>query len=444
MHHTLDNYSNISDSYNFDYNYMELRSKIGKAKAGHDQYDGVKDVFNDACKELEIDTNLLKRIRVFQIGFVNRDRDSIEFFGGNLTGVHTVRFLQQDKDKWFDEVIEVDDGQLGERLTALPDINRNWFISSDTMNLSCVWLTHVIYNSKKLTEKEKNEGMINILLILQYKYLTSILYNSFRYPADKAIAEATYAQLSYKFALKQYGSWNALLIARAEEIISEKSIHIDTIRNMHYDERIVYMLNDVQGRIKDITKNIIRVHYSVKESGQRIHTSSSVMTDHEGEEILKDRTHHMNEYTRYINSIIHDKNSFIKQELTDIIESLIHTMPSKLFLMTLEWMSNNYRQSGANEIEEIINNMIIYTFSFINENKDLIKKESDLAILLSKLKGSIMSSRNVDNDLSKVKEQCEDIVKKATSNTNPSVIASVRTGVLLYCILRCLVKNHYS
>jgi hypothetical protein len=429
---------------NFDWNYDKLRMTSFHPKAGHDPVDGIRNIFNDECKTLAIDVGLLKRIRLYQVNFVNRNQDHAEFFGSNLTGVHVVRFLPSDRDRWFDEIIEVNDGPLGERLVALPDVNEKWFISSDTFNLSCVWLAHTIYNNKKLSDQQKHDGMLDIFLILQYKYLTSILFHWFRYPADRATAEATYAQLTYKFAIKQYGSWIALLTARAEELISKTSIHYNTIRNMHDDKEVVYMLNDTQGRIKDIMKNIYAVFERVHNSGARIRTTSSVSIDHEGEEILKDRTHHLMIYTRYINTVVSDKNSFIKGELTDIIESLLQTMPGKLFLNTLDWMSNNYRQTGASEIEEVLNGMLIYTFSFIAENKELIRKESDLAILLSKLKGSIMSSRSTDEELMNLRDKTEIIVKKATQNHNESVIAATRTGVLLYVVLRSLTMKHYG
>ena len=426
------------------WNYDKLRAHIGKVKGTTDPLDGIKTIFNEECRDLLIDTNLLKRLKQYQINFVNRNQEHSEFFGGNLTGVQVVRFLPSDRDRWFDEVIEVNDGPLGEKLLALPEVNKDWYVSSDTMNISCIWLAHVIFNNKKFSNEERHEGLINIFLILQYKYLTSILYHWFRYPADRATAEATYAQLSYKYAIKIYGSWIALLTARAEEIISESSIHYKTLKYMHDDHDVIYMLNDTQGRIKDILKNIYAVFDRVHKSGARIATTSSVMIDHEGEEILKDRSHHLAIYTRYLNTIISDKNGFIKSELTDIIEKLMHTMPSKIFLMTLEWMSNNYRQSGANEVEEVLNEVLVYAFSFIADNKELIKKESDLAILLSKLKGSFMASRNSDEALMSLKDKCEKIVVKATANHNDSVISATKTGVLLYCVLRSLTMKYYS
>lgn len=402
----------------------------------------ILEVFNNECIHLKIDMHLLKRLKKYQTDFILKNSDHQEFFGGNLTGVHVVRFTNADRNRWFDEIIEVDDIPLEERLQALPDVVKEFHVSSDTMNLSCVWLTHSIFTSSFLNDEQKEEGMTLVMLILQYKYLTSLLSHYFRYPADRAIAEATYAQLSFKFSIKVYGSWSALLENRSIEIISKESIHYKTITAMNIDTDVVYMLNDTQNRIRDILKNICSVFHYVKEQGDRIITTSSVI-EHEGVSVLKEKTHDQSSYYRYINSIVSDKNSFIKSELCSVIEKLVYTIPPKLFISSLEWMSINYRQRTAGVIEEVLNECIIHCFDYINSNKGTIRTNTDYATLLTKLKGVYMSSRSTDPVLFALREKTEKIVKMATGNKNNSVISSVRTGILLYTVLRTLVKDHY-
>jgi hypothetical protein len=400
-------------------------------------------VFESECKDLVIDSRLVKKIIQFQHDFVNKNEDHIRFFGGNLTGVEVVRFTEGDRDRWFNEILEVDDGPLEDRLLALPDVNENYHVSSDTMNISCVWLAHAIYTSPKLTTSQKHDAMIDIILVLQYKFLTSRLYRHFIYPADRATAEATYAELSYKFAIKVYGSWSALLDARSEEIISKDSIHYETITKMKKDDDVVYMLNDVQGRIRDMLKKIYNVFITVHAQGKRIASTSSVV-EYDGETILRDRTKNLSVYIRYLDSIITDKNSFIRDELTIIIEKLMHTMPPKLFMESLTWMSTNYRQNGAGEVEEVLNDMMIFSFDYLSKNRSLLKNAKDIPQLLSTIRGVLMSSRSTDPVLFSIREKVESIVKKATGNKSESLISSTRTGICLYLVLRAFTMNHYS
>lgn len=405
--------------------------------------DSIKSVFEKECADLDLGAKLAKRLHQYQTGFVHKNEDHIAFFGGNLLGVQTVRFNDSDRDRWFDEILEVDSSYLQEQLLALPTVNAEFHVSSDTMNLSCAWLTHAIYNSKTMTDQQRHDAMIDVILVLQYKFLTSRLYRLFRYPADKAVAEATYAQLSYKYAIKQHGSWSALFHARAEEIISKDSIHFPVINKMDQDDKVVYMLNDTQGRIRDMLKNIYGLFRQVHAQGTKITTTSQVV-EHDGESILKDKSKNLLAYGRYLNSIVTDKNSFIRQEIVGVIGKLMYTMPEKLFLQTLGFMSDNYRQARAGQIEEILNEVLIHSFDYLSENRELIRNERDLPGILSRLRGVYMSSRSTDPVLFALREKTEAVVRQATGNKNSSVIASVRTGVLLYLVARAFSMRHYT
>jgi hypothetical protein len=405
--------------------------------------DSIKSVFDEECGSLVIDSNLVKQLQLYQTNFVNKNLDHIKFFGGNLTGVQVVRFMPNDRDRWFGEILKTDDGPLSEKLEALESINTEHHIASDTMNLSCVWLAHQIANAKKLTNEEKHSAQINIFLILQYKFLTSLLFRYFKYPADESVAAATYAQLSLKFSIKEYGSWQAVLVARSEDIIDKSSIHRLTIDTMLKDAKVTYLLSDAQGRVRDMLKNIYKVFDQVNKSGMRITTVSSVV-EHDGVSVLKDKTKNISAYERYIHSVVSDKNSFIREELSRIIEKIMHTMPPRLFYMTLEWMSNNYRQQGAAEIERVITNTVVHCFDYLSQNRDVLKDTGDLPALLSRLRGAYMSSRSTDPALFALREDLEVIIRKATDTKSTSLIASVRTGVLLYICLRTLTMKHYS
>lgn len=404
----------------------------------------VKAVFDENCSHLKFDNKLAKKFSDYQIAFVNKNEDSMTFFGGNLIGVQVVRFTNQDKEKWFTDILEIDDILLEEKLIELPGINQNFHISSDLFNLSAVWLIHRFMNSPLLHDKQKEQVLLDIALALNYKYLTSILYWWFKYPADPQVAAATYAQLSYKFAIKQYGSWYATLVARCNDFLDEKSIHYQVLKKFNDDGKIVYMLNDTQGRIKDLLKNYCSEFYKVKEQGLKIKSTSSLTLDNDGEQIVRDKTKNLLGYTRYMHSIITDKDSFIKSDLIDVIANVIHTMPPKLLVASLEYCSNNYRHVGASEIEELIDLTITHSFSYLNNNRNLLKDTNDLAALISKLRGVYMSSRSNEPDLILMRKKAEHIVKSATKIKNDNVIASVRTSLLLYLVLRSFCKNYYS
>ena len=404
--------------------------------------ESVKSIFDRECAHLSFDTKLANKLSKYRLGFELRNQDHITFFGGNLTGVQVVRFLPEDRDLWFEDIIEAGEFILTDELDKVSAIDKSRVVTSDTMNLSFVWMLHRLLNSK-LPEKIKHAAMIDVCMIMQFKFLTSRLYRHFRFPADPTIAAATYAQLSYKYAIKQYGSWKELLLARSEDIISKKSIHYKTFLTMDDDNKVTYVLSDVQGRIREMLKNIYDVHLRVKNQNSRILTTSSLI-EYDGEIFLKDVTNNLAVYNRYIHSIITDKRSFIKEELKSVIEKLVHTMSPRMFEKTLEWMSHNYRQKGAESIEEGVTNVILYSLDYLKVNKSTLRNLNDLPGMLSKLRGSFMSSRNTDPLIVETKKQFEDIVHQATGSKHTGIIASVRTGAMLYVVARTLTKKHYS
>lgn len=404
--------------------------------------ESIRTVFEDECAGLVIDTKLAKRILNYEQNFVQKNENHIAFFGGNLLGVQVVRFNSSDRDRWFDEILEVEPDYLEHRLLSLPTVNENWNISSDTMNLSCAWLLHALYVSK-IPEKEKHAAMIAVAQVLQYRYITSLLFHFFKYPAEKSLAEATYAQLSYKFAIKQHGSWGEVLRVRAEDVCSNDSIHVRTIRQMDADADVTYLLNDMQGRIRGMMKKVYSVFMQTKNTKSRISTTSQVV-EHDGEAILKDKSKNLLAYGRYLNSVITDKPSFVREELTTVIEQLMYTMPPKAFHQTLEYMSNNYRQARAGDIEAVLNETLVHSFEYLAANRKEIRNERDLPTILSKLRGVYMSSRSTDQALFSLRAKTEKIIRDATGNKNDSAVASVRTGVLLYLVARAFTMHHYT
>ncbi len=239
------------------------------------------------------------------------------------------------------------------------------------------------------------------------------------------------------------------MTARAEEIIAKvndrerESIHYQTITKMDNDDDVIYMLNDTQGRIRDALKNIYGVFLRVHKEGGRI-VSTSMLVEHDGESILLDKSKNLLAYGRYINAIVSDKNSFIREELTSLIEKIMHTMSPRFFMETLVWMSYNYRQSGAQVIEEILNETLIHSFDYLGHHRSALRNSHDLPGLISTLCGVYKASRSTDPALLSLREKVESVVRKATGSKNGGIVSSVRTGILLYIVLRTFTMQHYT
>ena len=405
-------------------------------------YRNVKAVFDDLAT-VKLDPDYLKRLQAYITHFLNRNSDHVAFFGGNLTGVYVVRFTDADRREFFDSFVGVEESVLTPHLHALDGINPDFQVSSDPFNLACMYLAYALGRTTKLNPKLKDQAQHSILLLMNIRLLTSLLFRFFRYPADPDIAKATYEALSFKFSLRRLGSWLKVLEERADNIRAKDSLHYKVIANFDKDRDIVYAINDIQGRLRDMLKNITGIHMQLHASGSRIQTVSSVV-EIDGVEQLRDQTKSLQKYTRYITGIIADRNSFIKEELVGVIERNSKALPSRPFRSTLEWFSEHYGKRETELINRCINNLLVHAFDYLNANRTLFRNAVDLPNLLTKLKGTYMASRNSDALLQSVKDDMESIVFKATGSKNDAVIAAVRTGTMLYVVARALSLKHYA
>ncbi|MCK9234828.1 MAG: hypothetical protein M0R77_00770 [Gammaproteobacteria bacterium] len=404
----------------------------------------IKGVFDELCSHLIFDDNLLKKVNAFRIGFLTRNEEHIKFFGGNLTGVEVVRFTPSDADYWTDQILGVSETLLTNELRKLPTIIPSFKVSSDTLNNSFIWMMHKFLTSSKLSKEKQRAGAFEVAMVMNYRYLTSRLWNHFRYPADPEVAAATYAALSRKFALKQYGNWTKTLEARSSDIIDPRGIHYKKILTMDDDIEVRKMINDTQLRIRSMIKNIVNVHFRLHAQGVKMTSSASVM-EHEGEMILKDQVGGYSQYYRYLLDIISDKRSFVKPMLTNVIIKAMSTMPEKQFYVTLNWLSDNSKKAQYEErISKLITDITIHAFNYLYSKRNTFSNTNDIGNAISSLKGAYSSSRTTDPLLISIREQTEELVAIATNTRHKGNIASVRTGVLLYIVTRALTKQYFS
>ncbi len=405
----------------------------------------IRDVYLKAAREVEFvaDSNLIGRLARYERDFANRDEDHINFFGSNLAGVYKIRFKPEDRDNWFLNIINLDEIDLADGIKDVAYLDPKWKRPNDVMNLSCVWLMHEIHNSKHLSPSEKEEGIYLTALILMYKFLGSLLAHYFPFVTDRGTMEATIASLSMKYAIKTSGTWGNLLKTRAKEIASANTIHRRTYVRFDSDKDITYMINDIQGRLRELLKNICEVFYRVRASTDRIVTESSVLT-FDGDTVVKDKSRKYTSYIRYAQTILPEKQNFIREELVSVVCDLVHTLPPKHLNEALEWMCYNFRVKGGEEVEELVEETLLHCFALISSNRAAYGQNSSIEALLGKLRALYTASRMSDPALMKMKELADSIAAKSVKSKNASILAGVRTTIQLYIVLRTLAMNHYS
>lgn len=400
------------------------------------------EVFDYHFRKVKFDARLAHRIYTFERNFVNKNQQHVEFFNGNLLGVVKVVFTPTDYGVWFDEVLEVDDTELTTDIGRLPTVNDKWEVGSDTFYITCVMLCGYFYRSN-LSIKVKNDAMRNILMIMQYKMITSNLANYFKYQASREVMEAVKEAMSKKFHIKKLGSWYNVFKNRADDFLfSNESIHKNAIYNSSPDAKIIYVITDTKTRINSIVKNHWELLKEVQEKEKKIVDSTIYFQSEDGME-LSDLRRDVSVYRTYIHSIIGIADSFVKEELIEILAKVMPKWSTNLFTKVLTDFSNEYSEN--HDLQNLINEILTHAFEYMYDKIHLTHNSNiDYPFILQKLKGIYQSSIASDPRLLQIRKEVTDFIVRHNRHTSDALVSSMRTGFLLYIIFRTLTRRHYS
>lgn len=405
-----------------------------------DRDDAVKDIFDGLVDDLVINPRWVSNLRRFVYSFATKNNDHTEFFGSPYLGTHRILFKTSDRVTFFRDIIDVDEVRLRDQLIRTKWINEDFKVSSDAFNLSIVYLMHRVWISD-LQNNMKNDALINLVMLFHYRIITSIMNRYFKYLVKPSVAITAYNKLSLKFDIKRYGSWNDLFKARGEFVIDPRTgIHFDAFTRMDNDKKIVYMVNDMESRLKGVINDYTKVLYEIKDSVDLVETDSGLAVL-DGELNIKDVQKQVNRYKNYIDNVISDGSSFFKQELvTYAAKAIPRTDADKLEIIIREFPSQ-YTHAKGEGYREFVDDITTHLFEYLSSNAI---RHTDLKNVLFKVRGAYTSSKSTNALLFKLRKNGDELVKSLTGIKTEIKITSLRTSLMLYIVLRTLTMESYK
>lgn len=404
----------------------------------------LKEVLDEHFSHVKFDKKLMEVVCRFQFEYINGTSERLDFFSGNLLGAHIVRFTDADVQKFFDRVIDVDRERLSDDIDHCPAINPKFIVSSDRLNITLFYVMHRFLTSPLLKPELAAKAAHFTALIFFYRCLAAILSDWFKFPADEEICKLAYSKLSMKFLIKKLGSWLKVCEYRANSLLDkEEGIHFGNIVKFTDDLSIVYAMNDSQGRIRELLKDYYAVFEKVRVSGDSIATTSSVYTDAEGEDTVKEKLKSIESMVIYAKHIIISRDDFVVDRIVSIIANTNSNTSFRMVRETLYWLSAQYNdRKYHNDIDEFLGLVIVYSMHLL-ENNPNIPHMRDYPKILVELKNLYLSTRSTDQDLIRIRELGEKLVKASShKKLSDGLVSSTRTSVILYIILRVLLGSH--
>ena len=424
------------DESSFDYLVGGLEALFGDINYGSGH--SILPVLDRLSEGLKFDSKWANTLHAYVFNFMTRkvgDVDYAEFFGSPYVGLQRVNFTTGDRNEWFTEVFDVDEADLKEHLHANKLISKTWNVVGDVFNLTIPYLLYRAFHSKDLTDTLKHRAMVDIIMMYHCKCLTSILSNDYRYLARKEVAHETYKRLSLKYDIKRYGSWRALIEARAEFIINPKTgIHYKTFTQMTDDKKIIYMVGDIQDRLRGLINDINKVFHVVKNDTNLTSLVSSNVKLEDGIGV-RDVTKEVSAFRNHLLQSL-SSESFFKQELVEYASKVMGHSPQDKLEYIIKQFPAQYNSPKGEKYRWFIDEVLTHLFDYLYA-KNI--RPDNLKTVLFKMRGAYLSS-----GAGELREVGDGIIKDLTGIKTPITISSLRTSLMLYIDLRALAMNHYQ
>ncbi len=430
----------------------------------------------DAKFPISINESNYKQIRSFCMGFETRDKHPYALNTAYL-GLHKIQFTQVDRSTYFEifygsssevsakYIQELTNSssfrkytpsskmsEMSVSLKSIDEIDETRKTQSDVFNLFTVYLLHKVHTSS-LNKAMKTDYITNILKILQYRFFTSLVGQRFKYGAHEDVMRSTIDNLSNKFAIVQYGSWKKLIEARAEEFYDTKSIHYKTISTGGDDKALLYLITDVQTRLRNQINIITSKYYESKDNADAIRSYSLSGKDLDGEKILIDQKSAYEVMTNNLVKEMYVLSDLIDNELVSLVCKLYPNITPDTFKLVLRKLSikiveqsksknpekgiDEVRKSGEIDIyiglRVYIRYLIQHTYRFCIVNKVDVKNK--LAILKA-TKDVYSSSRIANSDILSVKESTAVLVDSCGVSKRAATLTSLKLALISYILIK--------
>lgn len=403
----------------------------------------IKEIFDRQFDGVKIDRALCARVIEFSNRFMTRNQDHNEFFGGVFIGVNTVRFLDSDRDHWYNDVLTIDGHALAEDFKRNASaVNHDFNVMGNVFNYTGIYLCYRLHKTTGIPQSLRNQAMVHAIMVQHYSYLTSLFYRRFeRYAASREIMQATYNSLSKRYDIRRVESWRELIEERGEEIVFKNPLYRQAVQQFAPDNKIISLVTTTQGRLRELINAYYRAYVETLRRGDRVKTEGTNMVTADGETILRDRIRGYSTYQHYIRRVAQDDRDFYRAELVTVVTNIVKNAPPQILEKVLHEIPKKIATNKY--LEDMITDTVVYLFDYLSKQRTVLRQNT-MPTIVSKLKTVLTASGSRDKTVLDIRKAGDKLVTSVHPTRVPTVVTSVRTAVLLYVVLRTITKDYYS
>ena len=375
--------------------------------------------------DFTVDRKLAESIIRWKIAYETRDTHS-DALNTPLLGCAKIGFFNKDSQALFDILhVNRDDFKQAVRQSS---VDPNFQVASDEYNLLTVYAIHRFMTST-LQEKIRNEAVKALVFMLLVKFFSSLMRHYLPYGANQGVMELTIDSLSDKFDIKhkETSTWKLVMEARAEEMITPGNIHWNAFMTFIPDNKVTYVITDLQTRIRTKVRLIMSIYYDMIKRERTI--ASTMMTGETpaGKKVVNELNNSFDSMISTISNRAINAQQFIVMDYVRLCSKLV-----------------------PNVREDLMKNMLM-TFSsaaslqYQKKQGDLLSKDKSMFLGYHILIQNIIQCSYRDAIVKKVNLKNRwDILKNALNLYRSSRVNDKKVGMIKLTVERIIVGKKFS
>jgi len=403
------------------------------------KYKDIKMFFKTNVPDLKASKSMTRQLKEFRLNWSTKSDEYIDFLGSNLLGVHKIVFSALDDDMLMIDVLNVTNRDILQKdIYNVPGVKKNFKIASNIIYQTLTYLGHLYEIDKTLTRDDKDAGIKEICLLIQYRMFSSLYYNNFKFTVPESIATTVYNNLSHKFLIKQVNSWQEAFMHRVDNCLNPKNpmykrfVKLDTLDSIR-------ILSGIQTKLRGQIKYIYRVLAKVTEESSAVIQESSTFTGGENNETqMKSLTGGAGRYINNIKSIALQTNDFIDIETVDIVTSLFNNIEKDTVYKFLKCISNPDKIKDTDKLLKVVEDIILISFEYLQRSDINIEKREYIPKALILIRYYFSSSKVKNETMTNIKDYLATEAKICTGKKTSWVLTTLALIYINYIFLRSL------
>lgn len=392
------------------------------------------ELFKEHGGHLKVDNKLISELIKFNQHIIAKNANHVEFFGGMLVGVERLSFAKEDFNRFFDDVVDMDQLGIKQDIMNTSGVDKRLTISTDAFSNTCMWLVYLAMTDRNLKGDKRRILATESLVAMHLRFMVQLQWKYFRHQANREVAQAALNKLNNRYDLKINGSWYETIKARCADALDPSWRHFNQFKNLKDADEVRKMLNRLKGGIEQVYQKQSNLFYDHHKEGIKVEQMSAMFDGEEGKE-LKALTNEFKDQHRYLNTLFNDRNGLIKDVLLDVIGGLV-SVNNELLVESLEFLVNN--ATHDEKVSDWVECVLVQSHTHLKQTG---VNTANIIEVMTSLRNVYTSSRASDSDLDYNKTTYDRWLSKFIHTKKHKHIPNVRTATMLYLILRLMTRE---